>query len=172
MPAPLPVLRLTNFRRCCAGWHHAFADPLASCTEDFETKRQLINRLQEGQPFGEVRAARALRASLGPKAESRPGDAGRPPHAAHVSRHGRGVPDAGAHTGCRVHASLVLLLTENAVSRSGRLRTRCPLTCRRRSSLSESTGTLHRLRCALLFPAPRSRCVAHPGDWWREVRSR
>ena len=55
----------------CTGWHQAFADPLASCAEDFETKQQRINHLQEGQPFGEVRTLSRACARLDPKAAAR-----------------------------------------------------------------------------------------------------
>lgn len=105
----LQPLRLTD-AVACAGWHNAFADPLASCAEDFETKRQRINRLQEGQPFGEVRASRVHAARLGPKANARCA-AGRALHAAHLSRHGGGVQGTGEGTSGFVRARLGVVLT-------------------------------------------------------------
>ena len=43
------------------GWSNEFADPLAGSSQQVETKRQQIHRLQEGRPFGDVRAPAAQR---------------------------------------------------------------------------------------------------------------
>lgn len=115
--------RLT--RCCCSGWHHAFANPLASSAEDFETKRQRINRLQEGQPFGEVRAPRARRVQLGPNADACC-HVGRALHAAHVPCDGRGVQDTGEHAATRLQSDAGCQLT--GLRHSGSRHTRCLLT--------------------------------------------
>jgi hypothetical protein len=83
-----------------AGWHQAYADPLNGSVLDFETKQQHIHKLQEGQPFGEVRAATAccqvvpyVRADHAPR---RARHVGRAPHDAFVQSAGGGVQGAGA----------------------------------------------------------------------------
>jgi hypothetical protein len=82
-----------------AGWHQAYADPLNGSVLDFETKQQHIHKLQEGQPFGEARAATAccqvvpyVRADSHRRARR----VGRAAHDALVQSAGGGVQGAGA----------------------------------------------------------------------------
>ena len=108
-----------------SGWRRTpFRNPVAGTGLVFETKRQELHRLQEGQPFGDVRGVSAGYAARLGSPRFRASTAGRELHGGGVRAAGARFPSTGAPRALRAGQCCVLtssaLVAKAAPSPRGR----------------------------------------------------